>query len=279
MNKNAFLIGFIEKVGFTVAETSPYNAERWVAESLGRLGGLYGATTVGQEKFLSYLKNPQKKDIEEKLQKFQKNKNLENTLVRLKGTDTIDDIKRIWRNDKQGLIAKLISTPLTPIANLQMSLTRGTGYNPFSDTATIFQKIPEIAQHEVGHAADFNNKSKAARTAYGLGRALEGTLLGAVGIQGGPLTQWQETAANREAYKAVGDDKPAWQNFRRRIWPARGTYIGGLGGSVAALAAGMNPMIGGTMGIPVGAIGGRILAEMKNWLENRQNKNKVKKPK
>jgi hypothetical protein len=226
---------------------------------------------------LDFLKNPQKKTMQEKLQKFQKNKNLKDTLVRLNGTDTIDDIKRIWHNDKQGLIAKLISTPLTPISNLMVSLTRGTSYNPYSNTANIFQNIPEFAQHELGHAADFNKKNKITRTSYGLSRMLEGVLLNTVGLKAGPLAQWQETAANREAYKAVGDDKSAWQNFRRRVWPGRGTYMGALGGSVAALAAGMPPVIGGAIGSPVGAIGGRILAEMKNWLENRQNKNKVKK--
>lgn len=98
---------------------------------------------------------------------------LKNTVLRLGGTDIVDDIiyakergeklpwyrrigGRVWHNPRTSIAGKLLGTVTVPIGSSLSNVTRGSNYNPFSDVATVYQHEDPIVEHELGHALDFN---------------------------------------------------------------------------------------------------------------------------
>lgn len=189
---------------------------------------------------------------------------LNDTVVRLEGTDLIDDLLwkkrhgtqdpgrwydriggRIWQNPRTSLIGKGIGT-LGAIPNaLLANLGRSSHYNQYSDAASIYGDEPAVTTHELGHAIDFNDKGgknpdlkrQLLRDGYGL-------LYAAVP----PARLWHEGQANiksRAALDAGLKDKPdELHNIlvrRDRVLPAGyGSYVGdvipGVGPLPGALA-------------------------------------------
>jgi hypothetical protein len=211
----------IYKKAFQVIEASTPTAHgfKFLSDTMGRVGGLPTALMVGQEKTLDMLGNPTRKDFNSQLSHLQADRRLKNTVLRLSHTDPVNDIQRLWKNKDLNPALKALGTLTAPVNALQASLTRASHYNPATDTAVVYGKIPEIAHHELGHARDFNNSQLG-----GLGRAAgmfaENKMMPAVA---GPVTQFLETQANIEAEKGYQGDK---KEFRRRLWPARATYWG-----------------------------------------------------
>jgi hypothetical protein len=260
-----------------------------LANTLGRASSLPIALLVGQEKAHDYLKNYSKEDLEKEIEHLKDDPRLRNTLIRLNHSDPVDSIKRLWKSDNHPLIKGVGSITAFPYA-LATSKTRMNHYNPLTDTVELYSRVPEIAHHELGHARDINNAP--VRTAAGM--MVQNMLMPS--IAGGPFTQYLESKANEEAEKGYRGDM---REFRRRLWPARGTYWGALAGGLALLnpdvrnavgsfvnsgmpenpeladhaASYLKAMAVGLTPVAAGALGGRALAETRNLFDNSPQKN------
>ena len=279
---------FIKKA-FSVVEPSGFvgKGSSYLADSVGRVSGLPAALLVGQEKAHKWLQNYDAEKFEEDFKHLQKDPRLKNTLVRLGHADPVDSIKRIWKNKKLSPYLKTVGT-ISEIPNSLIStLERNNSYNPITDEAHIYSNIPEIAHHELGHARDINSRNKDVN-------ALAMLLDSKLPIKAGPFTQFLETRANQEAEKGYLGDK---KEFRRRLWPGRGTYWATLLGSAAMLHPNIRENVerfvtdGGygnlqdnlirssLLGLGVtgaGALGGRVFAEVRNLFDSEDNNKKEK---
>lgn len=270
-----------------------------VAGTLGRLRSIPTAVLVGQEKAFTHLSGPDKKFLEKELAHLKKDPRLKDVTVRLGHHNLMDDLRRIWRpNGTGGLnhpVLKTFQTIKTPFSWAYTGLSRVDHYDPTTNTIGLYSGIPEVAHHELGHARDFNNDENSTKKRM-LAHALENHIL-----QGmpGPVTQFLETKANEEAEKGYKGDM---REFRRRLWPARGTYWGALAGGAAyafnpELREKVHDYIAGdsgdftddwkgnllkglrgtaaTMAIPAaGALTGRLFAEARNLFDRDGKKEK-----
>ena len=118
-----------------------------------------------------------------------------------------------------GLISTAIYTILP--GRFFAGLLGGDNYNPFTNTVNLYSDSIPIALHEAGHAKDFALKSNRHwRGAYSAIRLL-------------PLVPlWQEAVASNEAmsYLYEIDDTSERKAAYRSLYPAYGTYVGGVGG-------------------------------------------------
>jgi hypothetical protein len=194
-----------------------------------------------------------------------------------------------------------------PITNTSSAFTRNNHYNPLTDTAQIYGHVPEIVHHELGHARDFNKGADKDRASLMSSVAfLENQLLNQHGLAAGPFTQRLESAANAEAAKGYRGDM---KEFRRRLWPARGTYWAALAGSLAMLHPAVRDKVVNFINTPeneihsseagreimakniskllrstglglgmvgAGALGGRLFAETRNLFDDNKG-SKIKK--
>lgn len=264
-----------------------------ISNSVGRVNAALPALLIGQEKVLDWLRGPDETQIKKEIAHLKKDKRLKNTLVRLGHVDPIEDYKRLYSLPENNLIDKILGTPLLPLSWIGPTLTRADNYNPLTDTATVYSGIPEVTHHELGHARDFNTPRKLMPKAFRtVLPAIEQSLINLIPGAGmaavpGLSTQYLESRANTEAEKGYKKDKT---EFRRRLWPARGTYWAGLAAAASLfhpevrkkvvefvnnpedsqakqhlklMALGLAPMA-------VGALGGRALAELRNVLPNAQ---------
>lgn len=188
---------------------------------------------------------------------------LKNTLLRLGGTNIIDDIfykknrgenlpwykrigGRVWHNPKTSIFGKLLGTVGVPLQSITTPLFRSSNYNPFSDVATVYQNEPAIVEHELGHALDFNklygirpgeskNKTFLNRISQELKGGLRDAYLSAYAYL--PVTRLlHEAQANIESQKALNfslkddPDELKKRTLRRlQVLPAGyGSYVGGL---------------------------------------------------
>ena len=263
-----------------------------LANTVGRVGNLPVALLVGQEKARDWLSNYSKEDLEKEIAHLREDPRLKNTLVRLNHSDPVDSIRRLWKSENHPLLKGIGSLTAFPSA-LVTSKMRMNHYNPLTDTVELYSRVPEIAHHELGHARDINDAP--IRTAAGM--LAQNLLL--PNVPGAPFSQYLETKANQEAEKGYKGDM---REFRRRLWPARGTYWGALAGGLAMLSPdvrdavgsfvnsgmGENPELGdhaarylkamavGLTPVAAGALGGRAVAEARNLFDkdpHRMNKN------
>lgn len=198
---------------------------------------------------------------------------LDDTVVRLEGTDLVDDLLwkkrhgdqdvgpwydrvggRVMQNHRTSLLGKAIGVPKTLSGAVLGNLFRASHYNDATDAASIYGDEPAVTTHELGHAIDFNDKGgptpdlkrKLVRDGYGM-------LYGAVP----PARLWHEGMANvksRAALETGLKDKPddlhdiLWR--RDRVLPAGyGSYVGSLipGGGTAGALGGL--VAGKTLGV------------------------------
>jgi hypothetical protein len=301
----------IEKKAFTIAEPDTKGlsgrATSAIANTAGRVLSLPTALLVGQEKFLDHLKTYDKGELEKEIGHLRKDPRLKNTMVRINHGDIGEDYRRAFLNPNKTPFEKAIGALTIPIVNINSALNRANHYHPLTDTVQLYGRVPEIAHHELGHARDFNKGHKDRASLLSSGLMLENHILQNLGIKAGPLVQRAESAANEEAEKGYRGDM---REFRRRLWPARGTYWAALGGSLAMLhpdirekvfdfvhtpeneinylsddsgerlAKNMSKLLRGTsVGLGVagaGALGGRLFAETRNLFGDGKN-NKIKK--
>lgn len=201
---------------------------------------------------------------------------LKDTVLRLGGTNMVDDILwkkehgdeklkwhqriggRTWQNPKTSLPGKALGTLAVPLADLFSSLRRSPHYNTLTDVAHQFTDEPAIAEHELGHAMDFN-------TMYGLNpgesphKGVKGWLHRqgkgllhdgyALGTNAPGLNLWPEAMANINAVnlhqksKHMMPEDEAREHEIRQVetLPASyGSYVGGATG-----IGGLAGMLGG----------------------------------
>jgi hypothetical protein len=204
---------------------------------------------------------------------------LANTLVRLGGTDIIDDAVwkkerdgedlpwtqqlggRVWQNPRTGPIGKVVGTATAPITNLLASLTRSSHYSPETDTAVQFMDEPAMLEHELGHAIDFNTLTNdkgevpqafGDRLAAGTARDLYGLLYRALP----PARLYHEYQANAKSQEVLDKtlkDKPQELHDRtKRRWETLGAGYGSyVGGAVHPFAAIPGMLAGKAVGLGV----------------------------
>lgn len=225
---------------------------------------------------------------------------LKNTVLRLGGTDVVDDLLyqkergrnlpwtqriggRVWQNPHTSIVGKALGTVSTPIQNLITVLTRGSNYNPYTDVATVYQNDDPVTEHELGHALDFNKlygvRTGDAGSGFGnfMKRQGKGVLrdLYTAGYQAlPPLRLLHEARANIESQKALNkslQDSPetlARRNKRRlEVLPAGyGSYIGDA----------VVPGIGGLPGMAVGRAIGQVLGQAYDQSKKTKNQERKK---
>lgn len=109
-----------------------------------------------------------------------------------------------------GLLSVLILDTLLP-----GRIFGGDRYDPYTHTVHIYSDLPSIALHELGHAADFNERRY--RGSYALLRILPGADL------------YQEHQATSLAFKYIREQEllPLEIEAYKILYPAYGTYVGG----------------------------------------------------
>jgi len=211
-----------EALEFTEASTPDTKAVKLLANTVGIVPGLIPAIAVGQEKALDFYKQPDLEEVKARFAKIKDDPRLANVKVRLGYSDPVDDIRGIFARDDINLPGKIFRSGAGAIASLVTAAARGSHYNPFTNNISVYGSSPEVMAHEIGHALDFN-RSEDGKVIRVLGRpVLDKLLPGLIG------TQILESAANTEAEKIYEGDP---RELRRRLWPARSTYLlaGALG--------------------------------------------------
>jgi hypothetical protein len=282
----------IVKKAFQIQEAEGFlnKANKLYSDTAGRAKALPASLLVHQEDFLKDLKGPNIKTLKKELAHLQKDERLKDVVVRL---GHVDPVQNFLRSSKVlGPQLALLTQPVQLLNAAAMAAGRLDNYDPLTNTVHLYSGTPEVAHHELGHARDFNQSQtdKYLKTlGLGLGRHIFGGL--------SPVTQYLETRANEEAEAGYKGDM---RQFRRRLWPARGTYWAGAG-----FGAGMvfspefrnkvydfvaktpednwwnNPYTRSTLvGLATagtGSISGRIIAEIRNLFDSTGKKeNKTK---
>ena len=216
-----------------------------LSKSFGRINGFLPSLIVGQERAKDLLSDSNEKDHKKYIDLMNKAypKELKDVGVRMGGTNTTDDFKRIWGSPRTTLLSKAFGTATIPFTNLNSDFSRNSHYNPITNMANVYGNIGEITAHELGHAADFNtvgsgqpsdSLNRIRRDAYTFSRIPEGY----IGLGAGPMTHVAEIQANRKVNGALGliKDKDEADRIKAETWrrlaPAYGTYAAatGLGG-------------------------------------------------
>lgn len=252
--------------------------ESAISNTLGRVhpGVLVSAAIAGTDAW----RDPKahKKDYEDIVNTFNKvhPDALKNTLLRTGPQNIVEDLLwkkyygeeakdkrwydklggRVFQNPNTSLLMKPLAAASYPAGylwDLIMSGNRSAHYNPWTDVAHIPIHQKAVAEHELGHAADFQTlfsekppENYLTRQAANLGRDLYGLSYGL------PLVNlYHEREANRHSYevlKQILDQKKFKERVedRHRTLPAAyGTYVGN------ALVP-FNPLLGLVGGIAGG---------------------------
>jgi hypothetical protein len=77
--------------------------------------------------------------------------------VYLGGGDFFRELPRIFKNPRTSLVGKAFGTLTHPLNTLLPALTRGSMYNPFTNSTYLMGNKPGVLTHELGHAIDFNS--------------------------------------------------------------------------------------------------------------------------
>jgi hypothetical protein len=278
------------KKALSVVEPSSASGHvtKTLADTVGRVRGFPTALLVGQEKFLDHLKTYPKEELEKEIAHLKKDPRLKDTIIRIGHGDIVEDYKRLLTNKNSLMIDRVLGALTVPVNNVTAAMTRNNHYYPVTDTVQLYGHLPEVAHHELGHAKDFNKHKGVRGKILGAGRWVE--QLAIPTIMGGPMTQFLESNANEEAEKTYKGDM---REFRRRLWPARGTYWSALAASLAMLHPAVRERvadyfnsaktpqeqalkgIGLGLGIAgVGALGGRAFAETRNLFDDGKKQTK-----
>ena len=216
-----------------------------LSKSFGRVNSFLPSLIIGQERAKDLLSDSNEKDHKKYIDLMNKAypKELKDVGVRMGGTNTTDDFKRIWGSPRTTLLSKAFGTATIPFSNLNADFNRSSHYNPITNMANVYGNIGEITAHELGHAADFNtvgsgqpsdSLNRIRRDAYTFSRIPENY----IGLGAGPMTHVAEIQANRKVNDALGliKDKDEADRIKAETWrrlaPAYGTYAAatGIGG-------------------------------------------------
>lgn len=94
----------------------------------------------------------------------------------------------------------------------------GDNYNPYSHTINLYSDVPAIAVHEGGHAKDFSQ------------RRFKGTYAAIYMLPVIPLHHERVATDDALGYLQTHEDPALLQEGYRLLYPAYGTYVGGVGG-------------------------------------------------
>lgn len=228
-------------------DISPAGAiSKSVAGSIGRLNFAPYALLLGQENAINHLRSADEVKHREAIDRMRKRfpKELADVGLRFEGSNITDDYRRLWNNNRITPVGKLLGGLTLPATTLSTVMSRGSHYNPFTNTATVYGDVDPITSHELGHAVDFNRvqgnqsdwRNRLTRDAYTFARMPEA----AIGLNAGPVTQWMEIQANRNVDRALSGikNKQKQRDTRAEAWrrlaPAYGTYA--AAGAVGALS-------------------------------------------
>ena len=204
--------------------------------------------------------------------------------VYLGGGDFFRELPRIFTNPRTSIAGKALGTLTHPINTLLPALTRGSMYNPFTNSTYLMGDKPSVLTHELGHAIDFNSgkvpqysdkEDPAATWLKRQGSGLKHDLYAAgrgVPFVGSLHALHQEERANtlsednlRKTFKHNPEALNKILDERQRVLPAgMGSYMGNAA-LAAALASGLSPMLGpaGYMIPPVaGMLAGKAWGEI-----------------
>lgn len=138
----------------------PHWALRPLSGTLGRLTNslMYGALLGRPD--LSWKKwTPERKEeIKKIVKKYEKELGLEDEgHLDVGGFRPFSQLARVWGRDDLSLLGRLLGTASVPIGGVLGALLRYDHYNPFSETATVYNVSPDqfLGRHELGHLADF----------------------------------------------------------------------------------------------------------------------------
>ena len=214
----------MEKIAGKVEFDDRTEAARPVSRTLGRVGSLIGNTLIFWKPGTSF-RDAKIKTVKQEVNAVMKqHKNLPDLKVRVNAVDTVDDLKRLWRNKRLWPTTKLIGTPSVLVGNASSSLLRSDHYNPLTDTPTIYSDLPAVAAHEAGHHTSFG-KSK-----WPYVRAVVAKIPG--------ISLYEEARASSAALKSVS--KKQGDKYKKTLYPAFGSYAG--------MAIFANPILGAAAG-------------------------------
>lgn len=219
-NKEFFKVSSLLKMKkvaleFTEANTPIAEDIKFLADTVGKVMAVPTALAIGQERALDFYKKPDIEKVRARFAKIKDDPRLANVKVRLGYADPVDDVRSLFKRKDISMPMKYLRS-LGAIPSAVLAPMRADHYNPFTDSISVFGDMPEIISHEIGHAQDFN-RSKHLKGARILSKFLLDSRL-----PGMPITQLDESMANVEAEKNYDGDI---RELRRRLWPARTTYL------------------------------------------------------
>ncbi len=180
------------------------------------------------------------KDIAEGMEaafRDEENRDTDEAAVYLGSDRPFDRLKRIWKRDNLSIPGKLIGTLKWPINALIPPLFRSDFYDPYANTATVYNADPRIAAHEMGHEVDWSRRKW--KTMYDLAKLIPGVDL---------YQEWQASSTAPEAYNQLlknpdlsDEEKEELERKRKELpkltGPAYGSYVGRyIGGLIPPIA-------------------------------------------
>lgn len=170
--------------------------------------------------------------------------------VRINQFAPIDELKRLFTNNRVAWPYRILGIPTTLISSatgrLFAGLLSSDYYDPFSNTIHIFSDDPSIALHEAGHAKDFQKQSF--RGTYAFLRTFPGVNLA------------QELVATHEAFDYLELHGTDEEKIRapRVLYPAFATYAGSY-----------------LQGIPFGWVGALAGGHFYGWTRSRYKREEL----
>ena len=245
-----------------------------------------------------FFRNPRKRTDEHDavVREFSKSQPdaLADTVVRLGGPNIWQDMAwanprdpsapwyrriggRVLQNPRTGPLGKTLGYATAPLRAALASLTRAPHYDQYSDAVNNPIHSVPIAEHELGHAIDFNTMDgSGGRVSKSmLGRLGRGTLRDlyslAYAIPGANL--YHEARANIASDAAIRDQAPSADAYADRAVARSKVLSSGYGsylGNAAALGvSAINPALSGpvrALGPVVGSMAGRQLGHNPEFL-------------
>ena len=209
----------MDKLALQVDDRLPFS-ERLVSATLGRMSSPLMAAVLGTSAPFREAATMEDPKIRKLVARFKRDKELSDVQLSLGSTRPIEQLKRTWTNKNTWLPTKVMGTLAWPSSMMGAAMRRGDYYDPFANTAVVYNKEPAIIAHELGHAKDF--KQKGAPGAYMVGRTLP------------PLMLYQEYTASRNAAEGMntqkGSDRIKLKNMERLnriLGGGMGSYVAG----------------------------------------------------
>lgn len=256
----------------------PYSA------TLGRLPGTVSYGLVTGRPGMAWRKwTPERIEMIKRLvQAIEEKYGLEENpgTVYLGGAKPLKQLARVWSRKDLSLPGRLVGTAVTPLSSLLGTLTRSPYYDPYSNTAVLFDPEHSIAAHELGHMVDWAGRGQ--KTLYHL-------LRGSAAIPGLPAIELpvvkpvQEHTATGIAESVLDEELTDKERERAMdiLRRAFGTYIGrdvqklfGLGISLPPFVPQPLPIIGahamGASKVPSFELGGKALTRIQKRVAGRE---------